>query len=222
MKSIFSYDSKLMQSLMVIGDYIILNLLFVLCSLPLFTIGAAQAGLYSAIRVLQDKEDNSSLTRAFFKGFRTGFGTVTLVWCVFFVCMGLLVYNLVLVLLFHYAGGHAPLLMSIAALALCILFQSMTTLFHSRFSCTAWQLVRNAWFLVLAHPLRAVLVAVMTWLPLLVALSDPFVFMSATPFWLVAYYSLAFRLNFSVMKKPFQELIDQFLEAHGDTPSEES
>ena len=43
----FSYESKPMQILMLLGDLIILNLLFILCSLPVFTIGAAQAGLYT-------------------------------------------------------------------------------------------------------------------------------------------------------------------------------
>ena len=63
--NIFSYESKLMQTLMVIGDYIILNLMFLVFSIPIFTIGAAQAGLYSGIKVALDKEDDSSCAAAF-------------------------------------------------------------------------------------------------------------------------------------------------------------
>ena len=78
MNSIFSYDSPLMQVLTYIGDLIILNFIFLLCCLPVFTIGAAQAGMFTAVRVLSDKEDDSSAVAAFFRGFKNGFGKVTL------------------------------------------------------------------------------------------------------------------------------------------------
>ena len=45
MEILFSYDSKLMQTLTFVGDLIILNLLYLLCCVPVFTIGAAQAVL---------------------------------------------------------------------------------------------------------------------------------------------------------------------------------
>ena len=51
--NIFNYESKFNQLLMTLADLIILNLLFVVCSLPIFTIGAAQAGLFTGIRVLR-------------------------------------------------------------------------------------------------------------------------------------------------------------------------
>ena len=65
----FSYESKPMQILMYIADLVILNVLFVLCSIPIFTIGASHAALYSAIRTLQDPEDDTSVTKAFFAWF---------------------------------------------------------------------------------------------------------------------------------------------------------
>ena len=44
MGGLFSYDSKLMQILNFIGDLIILNVLYLVCCLPVVTIGAAQIG----------------------------------------------------------------------------------------------------------------------------------------------------------------------------------
>ena len=60
MGGLFSYDSKPMQILMFVGDLIILNILYLICCIPIFTIGAAQAGMYTACKVLLDKEDDSS------------------------------------------------------------------------------------------------------------------------------------------------------------------
>jgi hypothetical protein len=80
MRDLFSCDSKFMQILHTISDHILLNLLFIICCIPVVTIGAAQAGLYSGIRVLRDEEDDSSCFRAFWKGFGIGFGKITFVW----------------------------------------------------------------------------------------------------------------------------------------------
>ena len=74
MSNVFSYESAPMQMLLRLGDLILLNVCYLACCIPVFTIGAAQAGLYSACRVMQDKTNDGSVTAAFFKGFRTEIG----------------------------------------------------------------------------------------------------------------------------------------------------
>lgn len=220
----FSYESKPMQILMYVGDLIILNLLFLLCSLPIFTIGAAQAGLYSGVKVLQDPEDDTAPSAAFFKGFRTGFKQITLVFSVLFVIFIGLAVVAYLCFVYDQFIGNAPMWMSIVSLGIVALFISLTALFHARFNCTAWQLVRNAWLLALAHPLRSLAVGVLTWLPLVVfALADFVTFIGITPVWLTVYYSAAFLFSFSIMKKPFNTLIEHFNKTHSSTePSAEA
>ena len=98
--NIFSYESKFSQVLMFVADLAILNLVFVLCCIPIFTIGAAQAALYSGIRTLQDPEDGESPVKAFFRAFKIGFGSVTGAWFVFSVLeflMASIIYGMLLV-----------------------------------------------------------------------------------------------------------------------------
>ena len=85
MNKMFDLDSPLMQVLGFIADLFILNLVFLACCLPIVTIGAAQSGLFNAMRVLQDPEDDTSVTKAFFAAFRVGFKQITLAWFVLFV-----------------------------------------------------------------------------------------------------------------------------------------
>lgn len=216
MSSIFSYDSKLMQTMMFIGDLLILNFLFILCCVPIFTIGAAQAGLYSAVKVLLDKEDDTSPSKAFFKGFRTGFGTVTLAW-------GLLT----LLMVFVAAMGITAMAYGcpgwIIAVAVCVVavFQSLVPVFHFRFGCTALQLIRNTWFMVIAHPIRSIAIGAMIWLPVVVFLLDMYSFIALTPIWLTLYFSIACMFGFSFSKKPFDVLIEHFNETHSDATAEE-
>lgn len=213
MNKLFSYDSPIMQILGFIADLIILNFLFLFCCIPLFTIGAAQAGLHTAVKVLLDKDDESSCVVAFFRGFSSGFGTVTLSW-------GLLT---VLLLLVAWAGFTAiaiggPTWLIVIAIAICALFQTIVPLFHARFSCTPWQLVRNAWFLLFAHPLRSIVSVALVWGPVIIfLLGDLYSFMNMAPFWATLYYSSVFCAVHTVMKKPFKTLIDHFNETHGIT-----
>lgn len=213
-----SYESKFMQALLVIADYIILNVLFVLCCIPVFTIGAAQAALYSGIRVAMDPENDASCIKAFFKGFRSGFGQVTLVWCGLLVIMVLLGMNLAAVIAYSYSDSAAPVITSVIGIALCAIFQSTLTPFHAKFgSPSVKQLIRNLWFITVGHPLRSIAVALLTWLPFVVAIIDLYLFMRLGLIWLAGYYSLAALFSTFIMRKVYQKLEDNFHAAQDQT-----
>ena len=112
--------------------------------------------------------------------------------------------------------GTLPLWAAIIGLCVTCLFQSLITIFHSRFNCTAMQLIRNAWFLAVAHPLRSIFVGVTTWLPLIVLGFNFTLFSASTPVLFLIYYSGAFLFNFSFMKKPFNTLIEHFNQSQGN------
>lgn len=206
MGNLFSYENPVMQILMKLGDLIILNFLYLLSCLPVFTIGAAQAGLYTAMKVMQDKEDDSSLVEAYFRGFKNGFVTITLAW-------GLMTVALILVAVAcaYAAGFGLPTWICIVPIAILAWYIAQLPAFHSRFGCTVWQLIRNVWFLIIAHPLRTLATAVLTWLPLGLFLSKySFAFFSMVPIWCTLYFSTAWAFNYSFLKKPFNVLIEHF------------
>lgn len=202
---IFSYENPVMQILMYIGDMIILNFLFLICSLPIFTIGAAQAGMYTAMRVLRDKEDDSSVTAAFFRGFRSGFGKVTIAWGVTSLITLIVGYFC----LCAYAMG-LPIWICIVPVVILAWLSAQVTAIHSRFDCKIFELIRNCWFLCIGHPLRTLGVAILTWLPLVVFFLDGFTFLSLVPAWCTIYFSLAFLFSQTFLAKPFATMIEEF------------
>ena len=215
--NIFSYESKFSQTLMFVADLCILNLLFVLCSLPIFTIGAAQSALYSGIRVLLDPEDDSSPAKAFLKAFRTGFGSITLAWGAY--ALAQLAVIVVLYFVVGYGlflgGAKLPIIFCMIALAILILLQSQIPLFHSRFNCTAGQLLSNGARVVLAYPLRTLLLAALLWLPvILFFLIHTLYYAMISLTFLLLYYAVVFMLSFYVMKKPYQLLIQMYNSTH--------
>ena len=219
---IFQYDSKFNQVLMTGADLIIMNFLYILCCLPIFTIGAAQAGLFTGIRVLLDKEDDSSCAKAFFRGFANGFKTITIVHCIFYVLIALLVLLLLNILVWHYAGLGAPVWMVIVALAFAITLHTMMAPFHATFGCTVMQLLRNVFIVTLAHPLQSLLFTALLYLPVAVLLYRLDWFMGASILLLAIYYSVVYLIGFTLMKKPYQKLKDNFLNAQKEAQAIET
>ena len=209
MNGLFHYDSKFMQMLQTIADYILLNVLYVLCCLPIFTIGAAQAGLYNGLRVLQDKEDDRSCLKAFFRGFRTGFGTITLVWGITTFVMAVLCYCTLVVWGFsenQIPGGKLSLVVSMAAVVVTAVYQTMLPLFHSRFACTAKQLLRTSFFVAMANPLQTLLAALILWAPALLLLLHFPLFLQTGLMLVFLYYSVTMGLTVRLFSKAFRRL----------------
>jgi len=217
MGGFFSYESKPMQILMFLGDLIILNLMYLIFCIPIFTIGAAQAGLFTACKVLLDKEDDSSPAAAFWRGFTNGFGTVTLAWGVMSVITAGVAWMGIAAIM---AGG--PIWLICIAMAVPAIFQTLIPAFHSRFGCKWWQLIRNSWFLLFAHPLRSIATVALLWVPAVCfVLMQTYDFMALTPIWGTLYFSTACCFGLFLLKKPFKTLTDHYNEVHGIKPDGE-
>ena len=212
MKGLFNPDSKIMTALSALGDFLILNILFLICCLPVFTIGAAQAGMFTAMRVQADPEDDSSVIKAYFRGFANGFGTISLVTCIELVLMGAAGFSTYILLSGATEGNPVFLWCSLVGMFICCLFQPLPGAFHSRFRCSVWQLLRNSWLLFLAQPFRCIPMAVLIWSPVLIFVISLKVFLMMAPVFFGVYFSLMYWLSFKLLKKPFQKLEQMYLE----------
>lgn len=74
-------DGKFLNIFNRITDLVVLNLLWILCCLPIFTIGAATSALYQV--TLQMAEDRESyIVKSFFHAFRENFKQATASWLI--------------------------------------------------------------------------------------------------------------------------------------------
>lgn len=78
---LFSYDSKFSQIMLKLCYGCYLNLLWMVCSLPVLTAGAATAALYDVTLRLA-REEEPPLTSRFFKAFRENFRQATILWLI--------------------------------------------------------------------------------------------------------------------------------------------
>ena len=72
MSSFFSMDSPFFSFMSRLADIVLLNLLYIICCLPVFTIGAATSALYYQVMKMS-KNEESYVFRGFFKAFRENF-----------------------------------------------------------------------------------------------------------------------------------------------------
>ena len=185
-----------------------LNLLFLLCSLPVLTIGASLTALYSGWRALIKKEP--CLT-AFFRTFRTGFVRATLVWIILMPLNALLVFNTVTIAYYREQGSVPALVLSAVFALLLLSITTMVFLFYSRFEATPLQMLRYGGTITLSHPLRAALIAVLTWMPIPIALLQPMTFLLMGMVWLFFYFSTVAVGAIWIMNRPFAAFARQAL-----------
>lgn len=210
MRNIFSYDSTLMRFLTRLFDLAALGLIFTLCSLPIFTIGAAQTGLASAVRSMWDRNAENTPYRAFFKGFANGFGRITIIWLCCLSVIGCILY-IIIGSVISETPMQTEFLFIFSVIAIIqMMFQIMCIFVHSRFDCRLIDLIKNSWLLVIANPLRTFLMAVLVWAPLIFAIVEHIVFMAFSPFFIVFYYSLVFTVCYFLVKKPFKRIVSSY------------
>lgn len=81
MSNFFNYDNGIMSTVARVADTITLGVLWVLCSVPIFTVGAASAAFYYAYnRCIRMKMDYAWKT--FFAAFKSNFKQATQIWLI--------------------------------------------------------------------------------------------------------------------------------------------
>lgn len=86
---ILDIDGPLIQFLSRMADLMWLNILTMICCIPVFTAGAALTALnYMALKIVRNEE--GYITKGYFKAFKENFKQSTLIWLVFLVVGGVL------------------------------------------------------------------------------------------------------------------------------------
>ncbi len=82
MGNIFNLDSKFMQGANKFADLMIVNILTVICCLPVFTIGAAMTAMHSVLLKIYRGEENY-IVKQYFKAFKENFKQSTIIFILY-------------------------------------------------------------------------------------------------------------------------------------------
>lgn len=90
MDRIFNPEGPLFSSLGRLADLFWLNILFIVCCLPVFTIGAATTAMYY-VTLKMAKNEEGYITKSFFRAFKQNFKQATVIWLIALVVGAILV-----------------------------------------------------------------------------------------------------------------------------------
>ena len=205
--NLFDPDSKIIQFFQFLGDLIILNFCFIVCSLPVVTFGAAYTAMYTI--TLQEAEDRSgSIIGRFFKYFRANFGKATVLWLLLLILGGILGYNY----LFLTAnpdmstGIFRGLLIALSIFYVMIFTYAFPLL--SRFENTLMGTLRNALALGIGNLPKTIVMVLLNLLPVLILLLSEVLFLRLSILMVMIYFSVAAQLNSFMLSKIFRKIIE--------------
>lgn len=168
-------------------DLAVVNLLFLLCCLPVVTGGASLAGLCYAAEKLRRQEGGPAAN--FWKGFRRNFRQATAAWIAALLLTAALFLNLYL-LIQSGAGGMYYLLLGLAFLWLVFTLVYLFPLIV-RYENTLLRHIRNAFILSLTRPVRSLCLTALALAPALLGAVSMRLLLYTAAFWLVVGFAAA-------------------------------
>lgn len=188
---LFNLDSPVMQALGKMADLMWLNVLTLICCIPIVTVGASLTALnYMALKIVRNEE--CYITRGFFKSFKENFKQATLIWLLMIVVIFFLAGDFYIM---KYSGIEFSKVLQIVIIAVAVLFVFCAMFVFpvlAKFENTLWRTIKNAFLMsIMQFPKTILMVVLYAVPPILFVLfyqTVPLVFLFglSVPAWLSA------------------------------------
>ena len=206
MRNLFNLDNPFVQFLARVGDLIIVNVLFLLCCLPVVTAGASIAAMHKVTQAMALDEDNG-IVKTFFRGFRENFRQATALWLMMLFFAAAMGCNYMLISGFV-AGTPATVLKGalVVAIGLVLVMAAYMFPLMVRYTNTLRELATNALILAVVKLPRTVALFLLSCMPLLILALSMETFLNTMVFWLAIGFGFTAYMSASLLKPVFAEL----------------
>lgn len=208
-------DSPLMQGLTKVADLMLLNLLTILCCIPVITMGPALTALnYMTLKMVRNED--TYIVRGFFKSFKENFFQSLLIWLLFLVLGIVLVFDYLIIGSSEasYAGVMQMLILVAGIIVICTLLYVFPVL--AKFRNNIRVTLKNALLISLVQFPKTILMFIMYLIPLVIFLTS----FQLIPVVLFFGLSVPAWVSAKLYNKLFQKLEDKYWEAQGGNPAE--
>ncbi|MCM1190367.1 MAG: DUF624 domain-containing protein [bacterium] len=209
-------DSPLMQGLGKMADLMWLNVLTLICCLPIVTVGASLTAMnYMALKIARNEE--CYITRGFFKSFKENFKQATLIWLILLLVTAVLVGDFIIM---RTSGMEFGTLFRgvIMAIALLVVFTALYVFpVLAKFENTVFRTIKNAFMMSVMQFPKTLLMIILYLIPIAV-----FIFViQLMPLSLLFGLSAPAWCSAKLYNKLFKKLEDQITEANAPAQPEE-
>lgn len=153
LQGFFNYDNPVWRYIGKFGDLILLNILWIICSIPIFTIGASTTAVYYVTLKLV-RDDDGYTIKSFFKSFKENFKQATVIWLILLVAGLILGFDLRFFLITMTGNSTFRTVFTAAIGALTIIWMFILTYvfpLQSRFYNPVKRTLYNAFFMSVRH-----------------------------------------------------------------------
>lgn len=154
----FNYDNSVWRFIGKFWDIIILSVLWMVCSIPIFTIGASTTAMYYVTLKLVRDEDGYTF-RSFFKSFKENFKQSTIIWLIFLVAGILLGFDLFFFLQMFTGSQMVKTVMLAVFIGMTFIYLAMFTYvfpLQSRFVNPVKRTIFNSFFMSIRHVFQTI------------------------------------------------------------------
>ena len=186
MKESFNLNSPWVQRFAMLTNLVMLNILWLLCCIPVVTAGAATSALYDTVFQYHTNRDDAIL-RPFFRSFRNNFKQSTMLFLPLLAVLSLLGFDLVYLVF----SGKGTSILFLLIIALMLVMGILVHLFPliARFEMSKKALLRTAFSLVLVHFPSTITVIILTFLPVFLLVFYPSFFLRIGVAWAGIWFS---------------------------------
>lgn len=202
MGKIFSLDNPFFRFMERVADFFILNILTILCSIPVFTVGAALTAHHKVMQnMVMDFEQ--PVLKSYFQAFAANFKQATVLWLATALTVALLAADVFLI--YVYLEGLAPVLYVLLAVVGVLAFGTAGYAFAmiARYENSLKKHLCNSFILALGNLPGTLLMLLLWFLPLLLALLSLSLFLDTLVIWAFFGISLIVYAHTRIMRPVF-------------------
>ena len=195
MGNFFRLDSPVMKFLALVANLMCLNILWLLCSLPIITAGAATTAMYYVIfQYINDQDD--AVLKPFLKAFKENFRMATPVWM-----LNLLIGLALAVGVFYLSQGAATWFVALVMAVAFVCFGATQYLYPmiARYDVPVRTVVGNSFALSTRHLFRTVVMVLLNALPMILGFFAPNLLLYIGVLWILGGFSMVAYLNGRIM-----------------------
>lgn len=171
MGGLFNENNFLNVILLKIWDLVLANLLFVLCSVPLVTIGPSFTALYHCtIRIV--KGNNAGTLKTFFRAFKQNFKQSIIVWLIAILVAAVLYTNFNFLNQLDNSLAHILLYLTFTLVLLLVIMNLYIYPTIAAFEGTLKTLLKNAFIFASLNLFKTILMLILWTLPMAITLVD--------------------------------------------------
>lgn len=159
-QNLFNYDNPIWRFVGKVGDMIVLNILWVICCIPVVTIGVSTTALYyCTLKIVRDEENGN--IRMFFKSFKENLVQSTIIWIIMLAIGIVLGFDLFFFLKVFQMPAQTMRFLAVAFTGAVLLIWLLMLLYifpiQARFVNPVKRTFMNAFFMSIRHLGRTIL-----------------------------------------------------------------